>query len=77
MTTKYGVFSETGHGLADPYTDTVKPDPRDHGLNFKVSIQQYCLMLLQCMVLCKLHAPGAWEAPYVTIKHSNNQYAVP
>lgn len=36
MTTKFGVFSETGHGLADPYIDTVKPDPRDHGLNFKV-----------------------------------------
>lgn len=36
MTTKYGVFSETGHGIANPYIDTVKPDPRDNGLNFKV-----------------------------------------
>lgn len=36
MTSKYGVFTETqGIGLNDPYVDTVKPDPRDHGLNFK------------------------------------------
>lgn len=36
MTTKFGVFSETGQAKTDPYIDTVKPDHRDHGLNFKV-----------------------------------------
>lgn len=75
MTTKYGVFSETGHGLADPYTDTVKPDPRDHGLNFKVSTQQYCLMLLQCMG-CKLQTSEAWEAPNVNISSIQPQFVV-
>lgn len=38
MTTKYGVFGETqAMGIGDPFVDTVKPDPRDHGLNFKVA----------------------------------------
>ncbi|KAF8061971.1 hypothetical protein HT031_004231 [Scenedesmus sp. PABB004] len=37
MTTKFGVFGEApGLGQGDPYIDTVKPDPRDAGLNFKV-----------------------------------------
>jgi hypothetical protein len=36
MTSKYGVFKETqGLCQGDPYIDTVKPDPRDNGLNFK------------------------------------------
>ncbi|WIA38406.1 hypothetical protein OEZ86_001732 [Tetradesmus obliquus] len=36
MTSKYGVFKETqGLCQGDPYIDTVKPDPRDKGLNFK------------------------------------------
>eukprot|EP00882_Tetradesmus_deserticola_P014108 GHRQ01014996.1.p1 GENE.GHRQ01014996.1~~GHRQ01014996.1.p1 ORF type:complete len:280 (+),score=90.49 GHRQ01014996.1:151-990(+) len=36
MTSKYGVFKETpGLCQGDLYMDTVKPDPRDNGLNFK------------------------------------------
>lgn len=49
MTTKYGVFSETAHGTGDVFVDSVKPDPRDHGLNFKV--QQKLLLLLLLLVL--------------------------
>lgn len=39
MTTRFGVFGEApGIGLGDPYVDTVRPDPRDHGLvNLKVA----------------------------------------
>jgi len=38
MTTRFGVFTEIrGFGIGDPYVDTVKPDPRDHVLNLKVS----------------------------------------
>lgn len=39
MTTRFGVFSERpGVGQGDPYVDTVKPDPRDKGLNFRVPV---------------------------------------
>jgi hypothetical protein len=38
MTTRFGVFGETqALGIGDPYVGTVKPDPRDHGLNMKVA----------------------------------------
>lgn len=48
-TTKYGVFSETGHGLADPYIDTVKPDPRCQSLNMKVrQAEKICCLLSRC-----------------------------
>eukprot|EP00879_Flechtneria_rotunda_P012733 GHRR01013297.1.p1 GENE.GHRR01013297.1~~GHRR01013297.1.p1 ORF type:complete len:268 (+),score=75.32 GHRR01013297.1:361-1164(+) len=37
MTTKYGVFGESqAIGVGDPFIDSVKPDHRDKGLNFKV-----------------------------------------
>eukprot|EP00878_Enallax_costatus_P036742 GHUV01041290.1.p1 GENE.GHUV01041290.1~~GHUV01041290.1.p1 ORF type:complete len:142 (+),score=36.87 GHUV01041290.1:149-574(+) len=41
MTTKFGVFSERPDvGQGDPYVDTVKPDPRDKGLNFRVPVSK-------------------------------------
>jgi hypothetical protein len=39
MTTKYGVFKETqGIGLGDLYVDTIKPEEKEHGLNFKAPV---------------------------------------
>lgn len=39
MTTKFGVFGETQNlGIGDRFRDSVVPDPRDKGLNFKVAV---------------------------------------
>jgi hypothetical protein len=68
MTTKYGVFSETGKGGGKPnsYVDTVKPDPRDHGLNFKVRIYPAAAANMYC---CDLQYFGS--AAHCTLPYSN------